>query len=168
MMVFDIPGYQLRSGSGLDRALLVKFLQRTYQEVYQNRDFAHLALTVEQYFSSKCPVWWVEATVSAQSQPTVMTPFTQTSQPIGCLWLGRSIDQVSGQDHTHILLLYVAPEHRHHGIGTALLKFVEHCARQLGDRQISLQVFQDNQSALSLYQTFGYQVRSLLMTKDLT
>jgi ribosomal protein S18 acetylase RimI-like enzyme len=166
-MVFEVPGYQLRSGSGLDRALLVKFLQRTYQEVYQNHDFAHLALTVEQYFSSNCPVWWVETTVSAQVQPTVITPFTQLLKPIGCLWLGRSIDQVSGADHTHILLLYVVPEHRHQGIGTALLKFGEHWARQLGDRQISLQVFQDNQAALSLYKTFGYQVRSLLMTKDL-
>ncbi|WP_445299585.1 MULTISPECIES: hypothetical protein [unclassified Microcoleus] len=55
-----IPGYGLRSGSGLDRAKLVKFMHRTYQELYPNGELGHLAQTVEQYFSNQTPVWWVE------------------------------------------------------------------------------------------------------------
>jgi hypothetical protein len=55
-----IPGYQLRAGSTLERALLLKFLQRTYKEVYPKQDFAHLAITVDQYLSHETPIWWVE------------------------------------------------------------------------------------------------------------
>ncbi|HLO52439.1 MAG TPA: GNAT family N-acetyltransferase, partial [Kamptonema sp.] len=55
-----IPGYQLRVGSGLDRAKLVKFMHKTYHELYPDRELDHLALTVEQYFSNKTPLWWVE------------------------------------------------------------------------------------------------------------
>ncbi|MGI2905372.1 hypothetical protein AABK37_18840, partial [Hassallia sp. VBCCA 56010] len=55
-----LPGYNIRRGSTLDRALLVKFMQRTYQDMFPGEDFSHLARTVEQYFSSETPLWWVD------------------------------------------------------------------------------------------------------------
>ena len=42
-----IPGYELRAGSTLERALLLKFLQRTDKEAYPKQDFSHLAMTVK-------------------------------------------------------------------------------------------------------------------------
>lgn len=159
-----LPGYTLRTGSGLDRALLVKFMQRTYQELYPEQDFSHLALTVEQYFSSKTPLWWVERQEEADSA-VYSLPFTSPPAPVGCLWLGNAIDQVSGDRHAHIFLVYVEPEHRRRGIGGALVSHAEAWAQQRGDHQIALQVFVQNQPALNLYQKLGYHTQSLWMLK---
>jgi ribosomal protein S18 acetylase RimI-like enzyme len=35
-------------------------MQRTYQDMFPGEDFSHLARTVEQYFSSETPLWWVD------------------------------------------------------------------------------------------------------------
>ncbi|MBD3885451.1 GNAT family N-acetyltransferase [Phormidium tenue FACHB-886] len=148
-----LPGYQLRSGSGLDRALLVKFMQRTYQELYPEQTFAHLAQTVEQYLSKDTPLWWVTAASS--------------EAPIAALWLGNAINQVTGDRHGYIFLLYVHPAHRRQGIGVALMQLGERWAVERGDRQMGLQVFADNQPALSLYRKLGYRTQSLLLIKSL-
>lgn len=157
-----LPGYCIRAGSGLDRALLVKFMQRTYQELFQKQDFSHLARTVEQYFSKATPLWWVELA----SARLALLPH-ESRQPVACLWVGNAVDQVRGDRHTHIFLLYVMPEHRRRGIGTALMRYIEDWARTRGDRQIGLQVFQSNQPALNLYNQLGYQTQSLCMVKSL-
>ena len=147
-----LPEYYLRTGSGLDRALLVKFMQQTYQELSQEQDFSHLARTVEQYFSRETPLWWVD--------------FLDSPPPVACLWVGNAVDQVRGDRHAHIFLLYVMPEHRRRGIGTALMRYVENWASSRGDRQIGLQVFQSNRPALNLYNQMGYQAQSLWMVKN--
>jgi ribosomal protein S18 acetylase RimI-like enzyme len=151
---FSIPGYRLRSGSGLDRALLVKFMQRTYQELYPGGDFAHLARTVEQYLSAETALWWV----AADADPSA----------IACLWLGNAIDQVTADRHAYVFLLYVSPDHRQQGIGSALMHQAEVWAKQRGDRQIGLQVFCHNQPALNLYQKLGYHTHSIWMVKPLS
>jgi len=81
--------------------------------------------------------------------------------------VGNAIDQIGGSRHAHIFLLYVVPEHRRQGIGTALMRYVENWAIQRGDRQLGLQVFQSNQAALNLYNQLGYQTQSLWMVKSL-
>jgi ribosomal protein S18 acetylase RimI-like enzyme len=151
-----IPGYALRRGSGLDRALLVKFMQKTYQELYPDREFSHLALTVDHYYSPETPLWWVEAQESRQ-----------VSQPVACLWVGNSVDQATGDRHAHIFLLYVLPDHRRRGIGSQLMRHVEQWAAKRGDRQIGLQVFNCNQAALNLYTSRGYEPQSIWMVKQL-
>ena len=201
-----LPGYSLRRGTTLDRALLVKFMQRTYQDIFPQQDFSHLALTVEQYFSSETPLWWVDFVVEgvggvggdegdegdegdkgdkgdkggrgdaskssksskSSTPPTPPTPHSPLpTPPIACLWVGNAIDQVRGDRHAHIFLLYVVPEHRRRGIGTALMRYVESWARTKGDRQIGLQVFESNKAALNLYNQLGYQTQSLWMIKSL-
>jgi GNAT superfamily N-acetyltransferase len=148
----ELPsGYRLRTGSGLDRALLVKFMQRTYQELYPGCNLAHFAITVEQYLSSETPLWWVEQ---------------EDATPIACLWLGTAVDQVQGDRHAYIFLLYVNPDHRRQGIGSALMQQAEMWAKARGDRQIGLQVFQQNQPALNLYEKLGYRPQSIWMVKS--
>jgi ribosomal protein S18 acetylase RimI-like enzyme len=161
-----LSGYLLRSGSGLERSLLLKFLQKTYQELNPGGEIAHLAYTVEQYFSKDTPLWWVEPSPVASSEFPATFPH-QHSHPIGCLWLGNAIDQLSGDRHAHIFLIYVSPAHRRRGIGAALLHHAESWAKARGDRQIGLQVFQSNQPALRLYQRSGFQPQSLWMIKNL-
>ncbi|MGL5080605.1 MAG: GNAT family N-acetyltransferase [Microcoleaceae cyanobacterium] len=186
MVDWPIPGYKLRTGSSLDRALLLKFMNRTYQELYPGRTFSHFSQTIEQHLSSQTPLWWTESVVT---RPEVLgtikepdaaldyskqkTGFTSPFRalflniPIACLWLGNAIDQVEGDRIAYIFLLYVDPQHRRRGIGSALMQQAEYWARQRGDRKISLQVFSQNQPALNLYQKQGYQVQSLTLQKSL-
>lgn len=152
-------GYRLRRGNGLDRALLVKFMQRTYQELYPAESFAHLAQTVEQYFSNETPLWWVEPDIDAAHGTSV--------DAVACVWIGIAIDQVTGQRHPHIFLLYVSPDHRRQGIGSALMQQVETWAKERGDRQIGLQVFQQNLPARHLYEKLGYQTQALWLVKSI-
>ncbi len=160
-----LAGYQLRTGSGRERATLVKFLQLSYQEFFpEQNDFSHLSTTVRQYFSKETPFWWVELADAVVSETLVPRA---VSQPVACLWLGNAIDQLKGDRHAHIFLLYVMPGHRRRGIGSALMGYAEDWARARGDRQIGLQVFQTNQPALNLYQQLGFQTQSFWMVKPL-
>ncbi|MEI1373691.1 GNAT family N-acetyltransferase [Nostoc sp. UHCC 0926] len=167
-----LPGYIIRRGSALDRALLLKFMQRTYQDLFPNEDFSHLEQTVKQYFSSDTPLWWVDFLgegVKGDEETSTLSPSSHSPTfPIACLWVGNAIDQVQGNRHAHIFILYVVPEHRQRGIGTALMRYVENWAIQRGDRQIGLQVFQSNKPALNLYNQLGYQTQSLWMVKFLS
>lgn len=157
-------GYRLRLGSGLERSLLLKFMKRTYAE-QQSGDYAHLAQTVDQYLSPETPLWWVER--DSVTDAAGLSPVVRRSHPIACLWLGVAIDQIKGDRNAHIFLLYVAPEHRRQGIGSALMTHAENWALSRGDRQIGLQVFQSNQPALALYQSLGFEPQSLWMVKSL-
>ncbi len=151
-------GYQLRSGSTLDRALLVKFMNLTYRELFpQQTDLSHLGETVSKYFSVDTPLWWVEAPAQPLNPP----------QGIACLWMGNAIDQVTGERYAHIFLVYVKPEHRYQGIATALLYHAQTWAKSRGDHKIGLQVFLKNQPALNLYHRLGFEPQSLLMTKPI-
>ena len=130
-------------------------MQRTYQELFPEQDFSHLAQTVEQFFSKETPLWWVEFIGKG------------TVEKVACLWVGNAVDQVRGDRHTHVFLLYVMPQHRRQGIGKALMSYMENWARMRGDRQVGLQVFQANQPALNLYSQLGYQTQSFWMVKSL-
>jgi ribosomal protein S18 acetylase RimI-like enzyme len=168
---FLLPGYRIGCGSTRDQALLVKFMKQTYQEMFPNQDFSHLTQTVEQYFSNNTPLWWVyfvdENSQKHRSPGTEGNTLPSPISPIGCLWVGNSINQIGGDRHAHIFLLYVMPEYRRQGIAKALMKYLEKWAFARGDQQIGLQVFQSNPPALNLYQQMGYQTQSLWMIKPL-
>lgn len=160
-----IPGYVLQSGSTLDRALLVKFLHRCYQDLSsEQQDLSHLAWTVEQYFSSQTPLWWVEP-VGVQQKAASWPALASVHNPVACLWVGNAVDQEQGDRHACIFLLYVVPEHRRQGLGTALVHVAESWAKERGDRQLGLQVFLNNQPALSLYKSLGFHAQAVWMVK---
>ena len=154
-------------------------MQKSYQELFPEHDFSHLAQTVEQYFSKETPLWWVEFLGKRQeargkrqeeknsNESIHNSSFIIHHSKVACLWVGNAVDQVKGDRHAHIFLLYVKPEHRRRGIGTALMRYVENWAISRGDRQIGLQVFQSNTPAINLYQQLGYQTQSLWMVKPL-
>lgn len=83
-------------------------------------------------------------------------------------------------DEGYITNIAVAPEYRHKGIGSALLKRLEQDMAAKGLSFISLEVRLSNSSAQSLYTKFGYKVtgerrdfytnpkeNALIMTKEL-
>ena len=165
-MDFPVSGYRLRIGSALDRALLVKFMQRTYQEIGARHPLSHLAETVDRHFSRDTPLWWVDSVGDTQITGSTGERHRHT-QPIGALWMGNAIDQLEGDRHAHIFLVYVEPAHRRRGIATALMQQAQMWAQSRGDRKIGLQVFHNNIAALRLYEKIGYRPNAVLMTKPL-
>ncbi len=178
----ELPAaYRLRVGSPLDRALLLQAMQQTYEELYPGQAFNHLSSTIEAYLSPETPLWWIEHEGQPEADRTtagspILSPVLPSlprrglvprSSPVGSLWMGTAIDQVSGQRHSHIFLLYIAPEHRRLGLGRYLMDHAEAWAKARGDRHISLQVFAHNQPALRLYQRLGYQTQSIALIKNL-
>lgn len=149
-----ISGFSIQLGTTADRYLLLRFMQRTYAELYPQNDYYHLQTVIDQYWSAQTPYWLV-------------TSLKNPEQTVACLWLGTAVDQVTGDAYTHIFMLFVYPEYRRQGLGTALLQVAENWADRQGDQQIGLQVFSHAQPALSLYEKLGYQPRALLLVKAL-
>ncbi|MBI3019603.1 MAG: ribosomal protein S18-alanine N-acetyltransferase [Deltaproteobacteria bacterium] len=64
-------------------------------------------------------------------------------------------------DEVHILNLCVAPGQRREGIGSQLLQF---CLNQYSTEEVSLfslEVRQSNRAAQSLYQKFGFEIKTI-------
>ncbi|WP_310424223.1 GNAT family N-acetyltransferase [Chamaesiphon sp. VAR_48_metabat_135_sub] len=152
----NLTQYQLATGNALDVTTLLKFLQTTYEELYpQQQNYQHLQSTVDRYFSSETPLWFVT------------TLDRNCSIKIACLWIGIAIDQITGIRHPNIFLICVDPPYRRQGIGRALMEHAEIWAKAQGYTQIGLQVFTTNQPAIELYQQLGYQARSISMMREL-
>jgi ribosomal protein S18 acetylase RimI-like enzyme len=153
---FSPVGYQLYKGNTRDQALLLEFLELTYRALFPDQSsFPHLSQTVDSYFSWRSPLWWVSANGDNPESP----------KPIAGLWLGNAIDQVTGDRHGHIFMLYVDPNHRRKGIATALLNQAQQWGQQRGDTRLGLQVFTHNPEAIALYEKLGFMPKALLLEK---
>jgi ribosomal protein S18 acetylase RimI-like enzyme len=148
--------YRFWAGKCSDQKLLIKFLHQAYQELCPRAELGHLNQTVQQLWSDPVGLWFIESTLLELS-----------GQPLGCLWLGNAIDQVSGDRYTHIFLLYVNPDHRRRGLGTALMQHAEVWAIEQGNGQIGLHVFVDNVPAHALYHQLGYSSQAIFLQKRL-
>ncbi|BDM81029.1 GNAT family N-acetyltransferase [Acaryochloris marina] len=149
-----VSGFNARLGTKVEQYLLLQFMQRTYEELYPGHDYQHLQAVIDQYWSADTPYWLV-------------TPEHNAHEFLACLWLGTAVDQVTGDAYTHIFILYVDPEYRQQGLGTALLQKAEDWAAQQGDQQVGLQVFTNAHPALSLYEKQGYQPKAHLLVKPI-
>lgn len=78
---------------------------------------------------------------------------------------GFIITQVEVEENTefgHIITINVAPNCRRKGIATQLLHEIETLLKQKGISECRLEVREDNNSAIKLYQTLGYQTMGKL------
>ena len=64
---------------------------------------------------------------------------------------------VYADDTAHLSLLAVSPEARRHGVGTALLLWLEQVARAAGIERVQLEARRSNAAALVFYGRHGYQ-----------
>ena len=62
----------------------------------------------------------------------------------------------------HIITLNVAPNYRHKGIATKLLREIETLLKQRGISECRLEVREDNHAAIKLYHKLGYQTMGKL------
>ena len=74
----------------------------------------------------------------------------------GARLLGFGI-MVYRDERAHLCLLAVQPGQRRHGVGSALLVWLEQVARVAGIRTLGLEARQDNAAALAFYQRQGYR-----------
>ncbi|NEP59632.1 MAG: GNAT family N-acetyltransferase, partial [Symploca sp. SIO2G7] len=121
----------------------------------------HLNQTVELYLKGVSTLWWLQ-------KGDVRVGFTASQKAdIGCLWLGQSINQLTGALQAYIYLVYVEPAYRRQGLGRGLVKHAKYWAQKHGYAQMSLQVFCNNKTALHLYKALGFTPTATLLTLDL-
>ena len=58
----------------------------------------------------------------------------------------------------YLVTIQLSPDARGHGVGTTLMYYVEHCARDRECGRVRLRVFKDNRRAMALYDRLGYVV----------
>lgn len=146
-------GYRLKVGKWSNRRTLLNFMQRAYQELCPSASLTHFSETIDELWSEQTHLWLAEK--------------AEFPEAVGCLWIGSAVDPLSGREYPHIFLLYVVPDCRRQGLGTALMQHAESWAAQQGYRQLGLNVFVENTPALSLYKRLGYRSQSLILQKDL-
>jgi ribosomal protein S18 acetylase RimI-like enzyme len=92
---------------------------------------------------------------------------TDEGTPAGFVWVAKNHNDFTGQLEASLLNQYVAELYRGQGLGRRLVETAEEWARQQGLPRISLSVGAHNKLAQKLYETLGYHVEMLRMTKKL-
>lgn len=93
---------------------------------------------------------------------------TQDGTPVGFIWVAKTHNDSTGQLEASLLSQYVAEPHRGRDLGRRLMATAEEWARQQGLSHISLAVGAHNKIGQRLYESLGYQVETLRMTKKLS
>jgi ribosomal protein S18 acetylase RimI-like enzyme len=92
---------------------------------------------------------------------------TLDGSPAGFVWVARTHNDFTGQLEASLLNQYVAEPYRGQGLGRCLMEAAEAWAREQGLPRISLSVGAHNTIGQRLYESLGYQVETLRMTKRL-
>lgn len=86
----------------------------------------------------------------------------------GFVWVAKTHNDSTGQLEASLLSQYVAEPCRGRGLGHRLMETAEDWARRQGLPRISLSVGAHNTLGQMLYESLGYQVETLRMTKKLS
>jgi ribosomal protein S18 acetylase RimI-like enzyme len=92
---------------------------------------------------------------------------TSDGTPAGFVWVARDQNDSTGQMEASLLNQYVAEVYRGQGLGRRLMETAEEWARQQGLPCISLSIGARNNLGQKLYESLGYEVETLRMTKKL-
>lgn len=87
----------------------------------------------------------------------------ESLQPVGYLWFG--IRGESKQKNVFIYDILVEESFRGRGYSKIILKWLESETKSLGINEISLHVLGYNHTARSLYDSFGFEITNLYMSK---
>ncbi len=86
----------------------------------------------------------------------------------GVVFVATNTDYFTGERHGHVEVLAVAPHAQGRGVARALMSAAESWARARGDAFITLNVFDANARARSLYARLGYLPETVHYRKALT
>ena len=92
---------------------------------------------------------------------------TIAGEPSGLVSVHPDTDYFTGHARAYVDLLVVARESEGRGVGRALMAHVEAWARGRGCREVVLDVFASNASAIGFYDRCGYRPDHIRMAKPL-
>ena len=84
---------------------------------------------------------------------------------VGIIWMKANLD--TANKNGFIYDIAIDESRRGKGYGRQAMQLIEEKARELGLGQMGLHVFAKNKVALNLYESLGYETKSLNMIKDL-
>lgn len=90
-----------------------------------------------------------------------------TGQPLGFAYLETVEDYFTAERHGHVGIIAVSEDGEGKGAGGALMRAAEGWARSSGFHRLTLNVFDANSRARSVYAHLGYRVETLHCVKDL-
>jgi len=85
----------------------------------------------------------------------------------GCLLMWTLEDYFAHIRHAHVSVLAVTRDAEGHGIGRTLMDYAERWARDRGHHRITLNVFDSNHRARTLYERTGYAPETRRYVKEL-
>ena len=86
---------------------------------------------------------------------------------VGHVWVARVLNQFTGRSEALILNIYVEEDFRNRGAAKRMMMAVHEWARGQGLERIGLSVGVDNEPAVRLYETLGFNRESQRMTRRL-
>ena len=86
---------------------------------------------------------------------------------LGYIFIGKSINMMTGQVHGFIYDIFVKEGHRNQGVGKALLEKAQNYCRKKGYSTISLMASPKNQEAIKFYSETGFTATKIFMEKEL-
>jgi GNAT superfamily N-acetyltransferase len=124
------------------------------------------------------PAWRSEREIVAREQRSLTDFFDRPApgmavyvavdgdqQPLGFVYLTTEEDYFTGDNVGHVDILAVDRRAEGRGVGTALMHRAEIWARASGYRRLSLNVFDGNGRARTLYERLGYRAETLHYVK---
>lgn len=167
-------------GNDSDRAELLHCLQLAFAEAFpEQTSWSHLAQTVDRYFHPvSSPVWWIEPCRYANGgsevqETTAPLPIAEQALdiepelPAAYVWVCQGIGQATGCPVAYVLALWVSPQYRRQGLGSAAIEAVKEWGTGVGCDAIELQVFGRNQIAHTFYRSHGFEVMGTWLQRPL-
>jgi ribosomal protein S18 acetylase RimI-like enzyme len=90
---------------------------------------------------------------------------TENAVPVGSLWLGLTLN--GPPDVWWVWSVEIEVSARGHGIGRQTMRLAEEFARARGATRVDLNVFGNNTVARGLYESLGYRISTIHMSKEL-
>lgn len=87
-----------------------------------------------------------------------------TADPAGYIWVA---DEHGVGERAFVYDLYLYPDYRGRGYGTAAMRLLEPILRDHGYRFVGLHVYDNNRPAMKLYSKLGYEPQSHVLRKKL-
>ncbi len=137
-------GLEVRAATVTDRAAAIRFLSAQLVELKLPVDEEGIARAVELALSPSGIAWLAMATLAGLPVGILLAnPIVSVEHGGGALWIEE---------------LYVAPPHRRRGVARALIEYMDRQAHNVGLRALELEVTEDSEPALALYQSLGFSI----------
>jgi GNAT superfamily N-acetyltransferase len=119
---------------------------------------------LDEFFDGRLPD---RTLLIAEDVPAEPGPQHGEGAPAGFAFLEPAVDYFSGEPHGHLGMIAVTERAEGHGTGAALMHAAEDWARARGYAKLTLNVFEGNTRARTVYERFGYKVETVKYVKTL-